>query len=66
MKKKSFILLVRIRYVNPILVDAFGKWPWRYHFEMDALWRKIIVVNDGSMWGDWCSNEVKGAYGVSL
>jgi len=41
-----------------------GKWLWRYAIEMEALWRSVVEVKYGIMWGGWCSNEVFGSYGV--
>jgi hypothetical protein len=29
-------------------------------------WRRVIVINYGCQWGDWCSHSVPGPYGVSL
>ncbi|XP_042988327.1 syntaxin-32-like isoform X2 [Carya illinoinensis] len=43
-----------------------GKWLWRYHLESEALWKNVIDVEYGSLWGGWCSKASSGAYGVSL
>ena len=43
-----------------------GKWWWRYCSEREALWRRVVDVKYGSLWGGWCSKEVKGPYGMSL
>ena len=43
-----------------------GKWLWRYGLETDALWRSVIEVKYGNVWGGWCTKKVTNAYGVSL
>ena len=43
-----------------------GKWLWRYGTEREALWRQVVDVKYGSMWGGWCTNVGRGSYGVSL
>jgi hypothetical protein len=43
-----------------------GKWLWRYGSDHEALWRQVVDAKYGSMWGGWCSKEVRGTYGVSL
>ncbi|KAF5471044.1 hypothetical protein F2P56_011519 [Juglans regia] len=53
----------KLRIFNKALL---GKWLWQYHQEGDALWRSIIDIKYGSIWGDWYSNAVRGAYGVGV
>jgi hypothetical protein len=43
-----------------------GKWLWRFAFERDALWRKVVNIKYGSMRGGWCSKEVVGSFGVGV
>ena len=48
-----------------------GKWLWQYALEREALWRRVIDNKYGSMClggggVGWCSNKVKGPYGVCL
>jgi hypothetical protein len=43
-----------------------GKWLWRYAREKKALWRKIVELKYGGLWGGWCSISVPGPYGKSL
>ncbi|KAG6696235.1 hypothetical protein I3842_09G137900 [Carya illinoinensis] len=43
-----------------------GKWLWRYHRELEALWKLVIERKYGGSWGGWCTKEVRGAYGVGL
>uniref|UniRef100_A0A2N9G874 Reverse transcriptase domain-containing protein n=1 Tax=Fagus sylvatica TaxID=28930 RepID=A0A2N9G874_FAGSY len=38
----------------------------RYGLERDALWRRVVEAKYGSLWGGWCSKEVKGSYGLCL
>jgi hypothetical protein len=46
--------------------SLLGKWLWRYGKERDALWRQVVEVKYGSLWGGWCSKYCRGAYGVGL
>ena len=48
----------KVRLFNEAL---FGKW-----LERDALWRHVIEVKYGCIWGGWCTGLVSGPYGVSL
>jgi hypothetical protein len=34
--------------------------------EREALWRVVDEAIYGSMWGEWCSNEVVGSLGLGL
>ena len=43
-----------------------GKWLWRYGFEKNALWRRVIKAKYGNIWGGWCMKNVTSAYGVCL
>ncbi|KAG7944491.1 hypothetical protein I3843_15G105600 [Carya illinoinensis] len=47
-----------------------GKWLWRYHKEPEALWKTVIEIKYGDLWGGggggWCTKEVRGAHGVDL
>ena len=42
------------------------KWLWRFGYEREALWRRVIRAKYGAEAGDWCSNSVPDSYGVSL
>jgi len=42
------------------------RWLWHYDIEREDLWRLVVEVKHGSMWGGWCSNEVFGSYGVRV
>uniref|UniRef100_A0A2N9FVR5 Reverse transcriptase domain-containing protein n=1 Tax=Fagus sylvatica TaxID=28930 RepID=A0A2N9FVR5_FAGSY len=43
-----------------------GKWLWRYGCDREAFWRRVVEAKYGSLWGGWCSNDIRGPYGVSL
>jgi len=46
--------------------DLLGKWLCRYAHLREALWRAVVYSKYCSAWGEWCSNEVHGLYGVRL
>ncbi|KAG2411395.1 hypothetical protein I3760_Q000600 [Carya illinoinensis] len=43
-----------------------GKWMWRFAKEHDSLWKLVVEKKYGGLWGEWCTREVRGAYGVGL
>jgi hypothetical protein len=43
-----------------------GKLLWCYVHEIESLCKVVIDAKCGSSWGEWCSNEVHGSYGVGL
>ena len=47
-----------LRYFNEALL---GKLLWRFGYEREALWRRVIRVKHGSEEGGWCSNYVPGS-----
>ena len=55
-----------IRRLRSFNFALLGKWLWRYVLETNALWRWVIVVKYGNVWGGWCMKNVTSAYGVSL
>ena len=55
-----------IRKVRLFNATLLGKWLWRFGIEKDALWRQVIKVKYGCIWGGWCTRFVNGLYGVSL
>jgi hypothetical protein len=61
--RKGGLAIRDLRRFNRALL---GKWLWRYGTEREALWRRVIDVKYGSMWGGWCTNVGRGSYGVSL
>ena len=52
-----------LRKFNQVLLS---KWLWRNNMETSQLWRQIIEIKYGNIWGGWCTNEVTATYGVSL
>ena len=34
--------------------------------ETSHLWRQVIEIKYGNIWGGWCTKEVTATYGVSL
>ena len=50
-------------YFNEALL---GKWLWRFGIEEDALWRQVIEMKYGRVWGGWYTRAVIGPYDVSL
>ncbi len=46
--------------------SLLGKWLWRYGKEREAFWRQVVAVKHEDMWGGWCSQLSRGAYGVGL
>ena len=57
------LALRNLRYFNEALL---GKWLWRFGYEREALWRRVIRAKYGAEEGDWCSNSILGSYRVSL
>uniref|UniRef100_A0A2N9GE37 Reverse transcriptase domain-containing protein n=1 Tax=Fagus sylvatica TaxID=28930 RepID=A0A2N9GE37_FAGSY len=55
-----------IRNLGRFNQALLGKWLWRYGTEPEALWRRVVDVKYGSLWGGWCSKECRGPYGVGL
>ena len=55
-----------IRKIRLFNIAFLGKWLWRFGIEKDALWRKVIELKYGCLWGEWCSRSVNGPYGVAL
>jgi hypothetical protein len=55
-----------IRNLRRFNQALLGKWLWRYGTEPEALWRRVVDVKYGSLWGGWCSKECRGPYGVGL
>ena len=55
-----------IRRLGSFNSALLGKWLWRYGMETDVLWRRVIEVKYGNIWGSWCTKNVTSPYGVSL
>ena len=52
--------------MDHIVVLSLGKWLWRFGIEKDALWRQVIEMKYGCVWGVWCTRSVNDPYGVGL
>uniref|UniRef100_A0A2N9G078 Reverse transcriptase domain-containing protein n=1 Tax=Fagus sylvatica TaxID=28930 RepID=A0A2N9G078_FAGSY len=46
--------------------SLLGKWLWRYGKEREAFWRQVVAVKHEDMWGGWCSQLSRGAYGEAF
>ena len=53
----------KIRLFNEALL---GKWLWRFGIGEDALWRQVIELKYGCVWGGWYTRVVTSPYGVGL
>ena len=62
-KEKGGLGFRRIGLLNKALL---GKWIWRFAFEKDVLWKKVIGVKHGLEGCGWRSKEVRGPYGVRV
>ena len=40
-----------IRKIRLFNEDLLGKWLWRFGIEEDALWRQVIEIKYGCVWG---------------
>ena len=56
-------MLFRSRLFNEPLL---GMWLWRFGIEEDALWRQVIEMKYGCVWGSWYTKAMIGPYGVGL
>ena len=57
---------LRVKNLRRFNQALLGKWLWRYGTDREALWRQVVEAKYGGMWGGWCSDVSRGAYGVSL
>ena len=55
-----------IRKVKLFNEALLGKWLWIFGIERDALWRRVIEVKYGCVWGGWCIRSVYGPYCFGL
>ena len=59
-KEKGGLGIRKIDLLNKTLL---GKWIWRFAFENDNLWKKVIGVKYGQEGFGWRTNEACGAFG---
>jgi hypothetical protein len=52
--------------IEEIYQALLMKWLWRFGMRRETLWRRVVEEKYGIVWGEWCTNVVKGPYGVSL
>ncbi|RVW54295.1 putative ribonuclease H protein [Vitis vinifera] len=62
-KEKGGLGIRKIGLLNKALL---GKWIWRFAFEKDVLWKKVIGVKHGLEGCGWRSKEVCGPFGVGV
>ncbi|RVW52237.1 LINE-1 reverse transcriptase-like [Vitis vinifera] len=62
-KEEGGLGIRKIDFLNKTLL---GKWVWRYAYEKDNLWKKVIGVKYGQEGCGWRTKEVCGPYGVGL
>ncbi|RVX00219.1 putative ribonuclease H protein [Vitis vinifera] len=62
-KEKGGLGIRRIALLNKVLL---GKWLWRFAFEEDKLWKKVIMEKFGQEGLGWRTNEARGTFGVGV
>ena len=62
-KEKGGLGIRKIVLLNKALL---GKWIWRFAFEKDLLWKKVIRVKYGQEGCGWRTNEARGTFGVGV
>ena len=55
-----------IRKIDLLNKALLSKWIWRFAFEEDILWKKVIGVKYGEEGLGWRTNEARGAFGVGV
>ncbi|RVX10222.1 LINE-1 reverse transcriptase-like [Vitis vinifera] len=55
-----------IRKIDLLNKALLSKWIWRFAFEEDILWKKVIGVKYGQEGLGWRTNEARGAFGVGV
>ncbi|RVW55071.1 LINE-1 reverse transcriptase-like [Vitis vinifera] len=61
--EKGGLGIRRIARLNKVLL---GKWLWRFAFEEDKLWKKVIMEKFGQEGLGWRTNEARGTFGVGV
>ncbi|KAJ9674776.1 hypothetical protein PVL29_023982 [Vitis rotundifolia] len=62
-KEKGGLGIRRIDMLNKALL---GKWVWRFAFEKDNLWKRVIGVKYGHEGSGWRTREARGTFGVGV
>ncbi|RVW49313.1 Peptidyl-prolyl cis-trans isomerase FKBP20-1 [Vitis vinifera] len=55
-----------IRKIDLLNKALLGKWIWRFAFEKEILWNKVIGVKYGYEGFGWRTNETRGTFGVGV
>ncbi|RVW44616.1 Heat shock protein 90-5, chloroplastic [Vitis vinifera] len=55
-----------IRKIDVLNKALLGKWVWRYAYEKENLWKRVIGVKYGQEGCGWRTKDVCGPYGVGL
>ena len=62
-KERGGLGIRKIDFLNKALL---GKWIWRFAFEKEILWRKVIGVKYGHVGFGWRTKEARGTFGVGV
>ncbi|KAJ9680330.1 hypothetical protein PVL29_019599 [Vitis rotundifolia] len=62
-KEKGGLGIRKIDILNKALL---GKWIWRFAFDRDILWKKVIGAKYGKEGFGWRTNEARGTFGVGV
>ena len=55
-----------IRKIDLLNKALLGKWIWRYAYEKDNLWKRVIGVKYGQEGCGWRTKEACGSFGVGV
>ena len=62
-KRQGGLGLRKLTILNKALL---GKWIWRFASDRDCTWKTLINIKYGLEGLGWCSNEIRGPFGVGL
>ena len=62
-KEKGGLGIRKLALLNKALL---GRWIWRFAFEKENLWKKVILVKYGQEGLGWRTNEANGTFGVGV
>nr|CAN73960.1 hypothetical protein VITISV_023007 [Vitis vinifera] len=55
-----------IRKIDLLNKALLGKWIWRFAFEEDFFWRRVVGVKYGQLGFGWRTKEARGTFGVGV
>ncbi|RVW13005.1 LINE-1 retrotransposable element ORF2 protein [Vitis vinifera] len=55
-----------IRKIDLLNKALLGKWIWRFAFEEDFFWKKVVGVKYGQLGFGWRTKEARGTFGVGV